>query len=197
MMTKKTYNTRTFTECFRMETPIVATNTGGIFKVQANSLPEWSSYSALYNQYAIKKLQFILMPCYNSDDIVAATTPAPYYVPRLAYSVQESPYVQAPVSEQQVLEDNGCKFFTLDRKRVITVRRPTPDVNVETSGTTNVAERTTKLKWFNTDNPEVQLSGGGIPHGTVQWYCANNTALASTKVADVYVRMTIAFRDPA
>lgn len=191
----------TFTETFRAPTPqggflAIQANAGGIFNVAFNMLPQFQNYSALYHEFALRKLQVILVPRYNITD--ANVGPPDYYLPRICWAVNDSPDQILPVSETEVLTDNGAKIANLNKKVIINCY-PKPNIDAAVNGIGSAAIRQRKLTWFNTvavgNNP--LTTGVNVPHGSIVFWCANNTANQPLEIADVYYRLTFSLRDPA
>lgn len=125
----------TFVETFRLLDVISTTAAPYLdaWKVRISDIPQIAQYQTLYNQYRINWVQHMLIPNYNSEEanqaLANSATPGFPYVgqPRIAYSIQNTPNVQPPATEQDVLEDNGCKLKVM--KGIFKVaHKPVPDI---------------------------------------------------------------------
>lgn len=172
-------------------------NAGGVFVVRFADIPQASNYMTLYKQFCIKKLQVMLLPRLNSYDANTTLSVATsYWVPRISYSIDDTPLVVAPANETSVLTDNGCKILTLDKKRSITCY-PKPNIaSVDPTIGTAVATRQRKTIWLNTSNPEVGNPGDMVQHGAIRYWVAANP-LYNDYQFDVYYKVTFQMRDPA
>lgn len=204
MLQRGLATSRTFVETFRAPSPTgvgffqIVQNNGGLFDVTYNMLPQAAQYSSLYRSFAIKKLEVILIPRYTEVDMNTALGGINNYAPRIAWSVNDTPYQDVPVSEQDVLEDNGGKVAVLNKKLVLTCY-PKPSLAAQSQNNALAAFRTRKLVWLNSgaiDN-ELLTNGVNVSHGSIAFWCAGNPANAQTPIADVYYRLTFAMRDPA
>lgn len=146
----------TFVETFRLAD--INVNAAGPYldawKINIGQLPQLADYQALYNQYRINWIQHILVTNYNVSDANQAganQASGVGYVgqPRIVYAIQDSPNVQVPLTEQQVLEDNGCKIKML--KGVFKVsHKPVPDVaEFSNAGGATVYTKQKYKQWFN------------------------------------------------
>lgn len=189
------YNpTPTFTETFKMTT-LNGSSTGvtaGLLQTCLNYVPQVTDYTALYNQYCIRSVQFILIPAYDQYDSTNVTTnPAAITAPRLVYAINDSAQQPTPATELDVLTDNGAKIRMMDRP--IRIRcRPVAQVGMSAS-TGGFVSETKKTRWLSTANPEILHSGVSyaisqtIPSSLVDPNCP---------IATLYAKLTFSLRDP-
>jgi len=190
-----------FTETFRIpgNDPLapayrLASNTGGVMSVKISDMPQIGQYSALYQKYKILKAVFICLPQFvtNSADINAA-----YYnstlgfgnwgMARIVTAINDSPDAAVPLSENEVLEDNGCRISTGKPKLVFSCR-PVPDT-LDANGN----RMTFKGKYLN-----FNAAGPDISHyGIRWWYTLPNPGGNIQDVPYyVYVKLTFQLSDP-
>lgn len=188
---------RTFTECFQAA-PLVI-NTGGVLKCRMNDIPQVARYSALYSQFAIRKMKVVLLPKYGQAEPNAALvglTAIDYQTGRFAFAINDTPGRRPPASELDVLTDNGARVVMGSKKIVITCY-PKPDVGeTELATGAAVASRSRALKWFNFFTPELDATGQQVEHGAISWWLSNNPALGALDAFDVYIYVTFSVRDP-
>jgi len=190
-----------FTETFRIpgNDPLapayrLASNTGGVMSVKISDMPQIAQYSALYQKYKILKAVFICLPQFvtNSADINAA-----YYnstlgfgnwgMARIVTAINDSPDAIVPLSENDVLEDNGCRISTGKPKLVFSCK-PVPDT-LDANGN----RMTFKGKYLN-----FNAAGPDISHyGIRWWYTLPNPGGNIQDVPYyVYVKLTFQLSDP-
>lgn len=106
-----------FTETFRHSTlQITAGFASTVLGVSIDSVPQLSQYSNLYSRYRILRAQWIVMPCMTSYDLSTLPFANSYQAcPRVVYAINDTapPTTSAPVApvnEQAILQDNGCKI---------------------------------------------------------------------------------------
>lgn len=192
---KLAFPMRTFTEVYNAGG--LSVNSGGVFTTTMSAIPQAGQYAALYKQFCIKKLEVTLIPRLNSfDPNTAGGTGLSFWLPRIAYSVDDSPDVLPPLSELDVLTDNGVKLVSMD-KPIKMVCYPKPSIQSIESGSGNpVATRQKKQVWFNHRNPDVAADGWSVQHGSIRYWISANTLLSDFQF-DVYHKVTFACRDPA
>ena len=184
----------TFTETYKYGEIFNNNTTGmvtGIWKVRMLDVPQISQYSALYNQYCIKRAVLHIVPAYNVYDSTnnpTFTTPS-ITAPRLVFAINDSAQQPTPATESDVLTDNGCKIRTLSRPVKIAFK-PVAEVamGASTGGFVSESKRT---RWLSFNNPE-------ILHAGVSWSITqyiNSTAL-NDPLCTVFVKLTFGLRDP-
>lgn len=167
----------------------------GQLQVALNSIPQMASYANLYNQARILKVQYLIMPAFTEFAPDTVTTGAvSVSCPRVVYSIQDTAGVIGPVSELDVLTDNGSKIRLLNKPLRIS-HRPVPQLGETTSIApgTGAAWVTKKYQWLKTD-----AVGQGVLHGSVNYAV---TQEVSNKVNPqtawtIYAKITVQLRDP-
>jgi len=171
-------------------------------------IPQNAQYSSLYRQFCIKKFQMILLPRYTVPDPnnqLGFTGNGGWGAIRLAYAVDESPGLQEPVNELDVLQSNGSKVQVCNGKKiVINCKNPRPDMAVGDTAQPGIFAnmRTKSTVWLNTDSSDVKGSGTSFPHYGIRTFCtaANIGPVppeTTVPVFDVYYKITFGLRDPA
>lgn len=188
-----------FVETFRDTQGSAAVNAGGVFSVRITDIPQIAQYANLYKQYRINWVKVMLVPVYNS--MVADINSAAYNnsvgvgnggLGRIAYAINDSPQLQAPATEDVVLEDNGCKIKPLGAKWSASFK-PVPDVAV-TGGTTGnpIYTRQKYRQWFNFD---LALVGNNPLHYGISYFItqASNNVIS---YYNVFYKVNFSLRDP-
>lgn len=206
------YGVRTFTEMLNAgqlytSTPSGSTANGQVWKCKFTDLPQNVEYSKLYRQFAIKKLQLILLPRNTIPDLnnqQGFAGSGGYGSIRLAWSIDNGSSLLPPSSEIDVLTANGAKVVVQTGKKIVINCRPTPDLITpfSTNPAVFAGMRRRGLTWLNTDNGDQAYSGTGIYHGAIRTYATLNTVgpltdEASVFAYDVYYKITFCLRDPA
>jgi len=191
-----------FTETFKIynpEDPLappyrLSSNTGGVLRVRISDMPQIAQYEALYQKYRIIKAKFILLPQFvsTSSDVNAAQYNASlglgnWGMARIITAINDTPSTPAPINEDDILEDNGCRLHTGKSKLVLSCR-PVPDT-LDANGN----QFTTKGKFINFTS-----AGPDIWHyGIRWWYTLPNPGGNITDVPYfVYVKLTFQLADP-
>lgn len=165
----------------------------GQLQVNLNTIPQIASYQNLYNCARILKVRYIMMPTFNNFGPFQSTMAATQSVsaPRLAYAIQDTSSAPAPVSELDVLSENGSKVRMFTRPVNIS-HRPVPGLS-EGITTGGFAAVTRKRQW-------ITLNAGGltVPHGSVNYAVTqDNYQIGNPQVQwNVYAKITFQLRDP-
>lgn len=191
----------TFVETFKVPNILVLSAAPYLdaWKVRISDIPQIAQYQNLYTQYRINWVKHILIPQYATQDANQAgangATPGLGYVglPRMAYSIQDSPNVQVPVSEDAVLEDNGCKIVPIKSKFSMS-HRPVPDVaEFANAGGQTVYTKQKYKQWFNF--AAAAFPGNNPLHGAVSVSLTLPGGNGSMTFYH-YVKVSFSLRDP-
>jgi len=182
-----------FTETFTG--PVIAPNTGGIFKFNIGSVPQISQYNNLYQKYRILRAQVILVPQYaqqdqNSAEYNAANNTYAHGMGRFVFAVNDSPGLTQPGSEASVLQDNGCKIRAV-KTMVKMGCKPVPLYE-----DANGILMTLKQNWLNFQIPPAPANPDHF--GLSYWYTQpflGATAQANNDLIS-YVKLTFQLADP-
>lgn len=195
---RRFYNpTPTFTETLDMgdfQMPLTGPYLGQL-QVALSSVPQMASYANLYNQACIRRVQYIIMPAFTEFAPDTLTTGLPSVsVPRIVYSIQDTAGAPPPVSEIDVLTDNGCKIKLLNKPLRI-AHRPVPFLAEAVSNQPGAAASwvTKRNQWLKTD-----VVGQGIMHGSVNYSVVQDVANKTNPQTawTIYAKVTISLRDP-
>lgn len=198
-------NQPTFVETFQLARDNMfvqcGSGLGKYFAVRIQDIPQVASYANLYTQYRINWVKVMLLPIYNtqSSDFNAANynqvnAVASAGMARIVYSIQDSPGQVAPTTEQEVLEDNGCKIKPMGSKWSCSFK-PVPDITQNVPTGTVIPVKAARKQWFNFDtatplnNPLhggvkafISLPGTAADTNGVSWYA--------------YYKVSFSLRDP-
>lgn len=188
-----------FTETYKttalsLGNPTPIGGVGFLLTANMDGISQLAQYNTLYTKYKILKCQFTLMPnftggtdqnaaLYNLSQgtMSVATT-------RIIYAYDNSPAAVGPASEQDALEENGCKIRMLQDKLVIPCR-PAPDTK-----DANGVQMTLRNKFINfATQGRPNITHYGVKGWFQQKY--NNQPQFLNDV-DVYVKLTFQLADP-
>lgn len=199
------YNT--FSETFIAANIIVNTSgfTTGLLNCSFGSLSQAASYSQLYRKFRILKTQWTLIPRFNSADLNSAVynslvaSSTGWGCGRLIYAIDDTPGVQAPTAEIDLLQSNGAKIRQ-GQQKVVIVNRPKPNL-VSYNGISGVAFSMKGTPWLNTDNNSNTSSGTTAVWGAVRYTFAQPVSSSSAPTPftayDVFCKVTFQVCDPA
>lgn len=208
-----TYNPMpSFTETFKSTKVLnvnVGDGTGYKFGIRITDIPQVNQYANLYKQYRINWVKVMVLPRINTD---SSDGNAAIYnslvggtqwmgMGRIAWSIQDSPDVPLPASEQDVLEDNGAKIKSFKNKWSCSFK-PCPNVyqgTVDSTGApTEVYTKQRYKQWFNF---ETTLTGKNPEHGYVAAYISlpGNVPAGQEPFVQtfyIYYKVNFSLRDP-
>lgn len=187
-----------FTETYKATTltfgsPSPIAGTGFLLTANMDGLSQLTQYSNLYTKYKILSAKFILLPnfaggtdqnaaLYNLSQGTMSVSSM-----RIIYAYENSPAATGPVSEQDALEENGCKIKILKDKLSI------PCVPTPNTKDANGVEMTLKNNYIN-----FATSGPNITHYGVKGWLKQlfNNQPQFLNDVDVYVKLTFQLSDP-
>lgn len=199
--------TPTFVETFRQPDVIELTPGAGIgqaFKVRISDIPQIVQYYNLYKQYRINWVKVMLIPKLltiqgdpNAASYNATGPTATWYGNiRIVSAIQDSPDVQVPANEDEVLKMNGCKiqsFKSMWSKSFKAV----PDVAMGNAAGNPVYTKQRYRQFFNFDTV---TSGNNPEHGAVCAYLTMPGAVVGSAPIKqtfwVYYKVNFTLRDP-
>lgn len=192
--------TPTFTEM--VDAGFQTSNTGGIFTVQFDSIPQHDKYAALYRQFVIRKLEVFIIPLFSSNDhnqylFNAQNNSDVAEAARIAYASIQTANQGNPPNELSVLTTNRSKVRMLTGKPFKITCRPVANLGQQNMGALvlNSAATPKRNLWINTDR-----TGMTIPHFGVQYWNTQriNGAFSDTsrRVIQVFYKVTFSLKDP-
>jgi len=186
----ETYKARSLT--FGNPSPVAGV--GFLLTANMDGISQLAQYSNLYTKYKILKATFMLPPnftggtdqnaaLYNlSQGTMSVSTM------RIIYSYNDSPGAAGPATEQDALEENGCKIKFLQNKLTIPCR-PVPDTK-DANGV-EISQRGKFINFQTGGNPNINHAG--VNGWLKQLY--NNQPQFLNDV-EVYVKLTFQLADP-
>jgi len=185
-----------FTETFKLTT--LNANAGFLLTANMDNIPQLAQYTGLYQQYRIVRCKWILMPTWtggeNQNQAINNSAFGPSVPPglssagtsRIVSVVDSSPDQSVPVSEDAVLQENGCRIRFLDKMVTLTAS-PVPDLK-----DANGNQLTIRGKYQNFTNTNV--AHYGVRGWITQPFNVGSTTNASAYV--VYAKLTFGLREP-
>jgi len=198
-----------FTETFNagVITPTTGGVAAGVLACSFSSITQAASYSALFRRFKILHTTWMLIPRYTGADagtaeyngLVVGGSVGGWSSGRFLYAVDDTPGVNVPATELDMLGSNGVKI--VQGMRRITVRnKPKPAVQSYTGALGSTMTFKTN-PWLNTDCPSNSNSGTTINHFGVRYYFIQPVFSGTTPTPlaqyDIYCKVRFAVADPA
>lgn len=184
----------TFTETYFSKT--ITCNQGGIFNVRISDLPQVADYSNLYQQYRINWVKVMLVPDFGASD---PNTYAQNFVggvpavsnARIAWAINDTPNLVAPVSEADVLTDNGAKVKSLVTKWQASFKARADMFTGDAAGGPGVAVRQKQRSFLSF------AEGAANPlHNGISYWISALAAGGGDQAYKVYFKVNFTLRDP-
>lgn len=200
----RVYNPQpTFTETFALARDNLSVQAGSsigkVFKVAFNNIPQWPQYMNLYNQYKINWVKVMLVPAFdtNSADVNSGSVALGQAgMARIVYAINDTPGETTPISEAEVLQDNGAKIRTMGTKWTCSFK-PVADIGVQALGGTSVIPtKIKKQQWFSFDSTTLS---NNPTHGAVSAYLTLPGSAGTSELSvgyTCYYKVNFSLRDP-
>jgi len=202
----RSYNPRpVFTETVRLQgagSPgsiyQMNSNQGGLLQVTMDMIPQLSQYRNLYQKYRILKVQYLALGTWNtqSSDVnsgqynVFSNQPA-YGMGRVAFVIQDTPFVTMPTTEQDVLTCNGARVISAKPKFTVSCR-PVPNIVDAASN-----QLTLRRQFLNFVDPTTGAQNQ--THGSVKWWYSLPLIAPNPQIDPfyaMYAKITFQLADP-
>lgn len=168
--------------CQITDVSAVAASTGtGVMKFKLNDLTNAPNFKQLFDLYKLTGVKVKLVPQYNSADVGPNASGAIDYLPQLFIAPNRDPYVPAPTSVADILNDDSCKVIRGGRIISLYLSNPKPELKANSQdGLTqffmpiqfNSSSRALQ-PWLATGgNGQVQ-DQSGIDHFGFRWFVDN------------------------
>lgn len=195
----------TFVETFKTD-PIQLTKAdpadayaraAGVFGYRISDIPQWLQYANLYKQYRINYIKVMLLADYGDSDqsTAAVAFPKNYGNPRIAWVIADSPNNAVPLSETDVLTDNGAKVMVIKNKWTASCR-PVADVAVQANQDPDsvISVRQKYKQWFNFASSTTP--GVNPVHEGIKYWISQVTGQNTNTTLTPYVKISFSLRDP-
>jgi len=179
----------TFTETIVRPVKISA-NAGDVFHVSMDEIPQLSQYSNLYRQYKINWAKISLLPDTNSYN--GTETFQNVGMPRMAWAINDTPATVGPLSESDLLQDNGAKVKPFLSKWAASFK-PVPNLGMTDAQTSALIPVTRRGAQF------LNFQGAGhnpAHYGISYWISQALAGGATASSYTVIVKINFSLRDP-
>lgn len=177
-----------------------ATNTGGQITFSLAELTNASSFTALFDLYKITGAKVKIIPRFSTSDAGTTNTSAQMgNLPVLYIAPNRDPYVPAPTTISDILNDDGCKVIRLTRPVNLYLRSPKPDVKATSAGA-EVADIPLQFNvgskwqpWLTTGGNSQVINQSGVHHHGFRYLINNECAFDC--VLDTYITLYFCMKE--
>lgn len=166
--------------------PSGATNYG-VIPYQINSLINWAAYAGLFDLYKLKAVKLTLISLasqsevtFNNSSLQAGALPMLYIAPN------RDPYVPAPLSIADVINDDDCKIIRFSKPSSFYLSNPKPDLKDDTGSSVPFQFNVKTQPWLTTGGNAQTIDQSTVKHYGHRWAITNNAS--SDIVVQVYVK---------
>lgn len=161
-------------------------NTSGLMTFKFTDLLNANNFVALFDLYKLKKVSLKIVPLINSSDASTGTNAAGQAgtLPMLYIAPNHDPYVPAPATIGDILNDDGCRIVRLDRPFSITISNPKPDIHDVAGNALPIMFNTKMQPWLTTGGNSQSVDQSAVKHYGFR-YILTNMAVADL-VVQVY-----------
>lgn len=159
----------------------------GVLPYQINSLINWGAYAGLFDLYKLKAVKLTLIGLasqsevtFNNASLQSGALPMLYIAPN------RDPYVPAPLSISDVVNDDGCKIIRFSKPVSFYLNNPKPDVKDDTGSSLPFQFNTLVQPWLTTGGNAQTIDQSAIKHYGHRWAITNNSS--NDLVVQVYVK---------
>lgn len=195
-----------FKEMFRTtDITIPAGSTAnGVLSCSLSQLVNQANFTGLFDLYKITGVKWRFLYKFNSAD-TASTTVA---LPTLYTAINRDPFVPAPVTIGDILNDDTCRIHRCDGlvgKGGIYIKSPKPDMTgavvVEGNPTGGIVTQQWQLGtssrqqyWLTTGGNGQALDQSGVKHYGLRYF-ADNTSNLTAQVIEVYATLYFSMKE--
>lgn len=153
-----------------------SSNAAGIIKFQISDLTNWAYYQQLFDLYKITAVKVKLVPKWSTSDVAVPNSSgtAGGSLPMLYIAENRDPYVPAPASAADVLNDDQCKILRLTAPMNLYLKSPKPDI---TNGGGNIPMQfgvgSKYQPWLTTGGNSQTVNQENVSHYGFRWWIAN------------------------
>lgn len=194
----RTKNVHWFKEMCQLSSlvaPATANGTG-VISYMISDLNNFPSFRNLFDLYKLTGVKLKIVPRFNvSEAATANATGQAGTLPVLYIAPNRDPYVPAPVSIADILNDDQCKIIRLTRPINMYLKTPKPDI-VNGAGSIPLQFGTGKAfqPWLTTGGGAQTVDQSNTKHYGHRWFLSNGNGLQEV-VLDVYATYYFAAKE--
>lgn len=166
----------------------------GVQSYKLNDIFNAGQFKNLFDLYKITGVKLTVIPRYDTASVAEASNgPTLNPLPMLYVAPNRSPWSTAPTSVQDILNDDGCRIMTLDKKLTFWLRAPGPRL-VDGAGVGVPIQFNTNVKpWLTTGGNGQDADQSGVQYYGHRYAISN---LGSAGIyADVYATYYMTFKE--
>lgn len=168
----------------------------GIITFKLSDLTNGTSFTNMFDLYKFTYVKIRCMPQFTEVPTQGSTI-ASQFLPTIGIAPNRSPYVPAPTSMADVLNDDGVKVFQGNRGFTMKLKLPKPEILTSGESPLEVPIQTSVHNqfWLSTGGNGQTVDQSSTKHYGFRWYVDNNNASGNSCVWKVYATYYIACKE--
>lgn len=164
------------------------TTSAGIMTFGLNDLQNATNFKALFDLYKITGVKVRLVPRWTTVDPLASQNGIAG-LPILYIAENRDPYVPAPVSLNDILNDDGVKIIRLTKPVTMFLRNPKAEIKDVSGNSLPFQFNSSKAMlqpWLTTGGNLQSVDQSSVLHFGYRWFLDNNLCQADTNLQVFY-----------
>lgn len=161
----------------------------GIQTYKLNDLTNYPAFANLFDLYKLKGVKLTMIPKWNSSDVGNGVPNAAGQggsLPMLYIAPNRDPYVPAPTTVNDLLNDDGSKIVRLERPVSFYLKSPKPELLTGDQIAIPLQMNAGKDFWLTTGGNAQFIDQSSVKHYGHRWVIQSQAPLET--VVDVYVK---------
>lgn len=155
----------------------------GIFTFKLTDILNAGSIVSLFDLYKISGVKLRLVPLVNmSSDSPANAAGQIGSLPMLFIAPNRDPFVPAPLSVADIINDDGCRVIRLERPYKTYLKSPKPLIKDAAGVSVPVMTGVKQQFWLTTGGNSQTIDQSSVEHYGFRYLFTNNSSVASLTV---------------
>lgn len=166
----------------------------GVQTYKLNDIFNAGQFKNLFDLYKITGVKLTIIPRFDNATVAEASNgPTQNSLPMLYVAPNRSPWSTAPTSVQDILNDDGCKVMTLNKKVSFWLSAPSPRILDGAQNGVPIQFNKSIKPWLTTGGNAQDVDQSGVSYYCHRWAISN---LGSAGVfTDVYATYYMVFKE--
>lgn len=168
---------------------------GYVLSTQVASLNNWSNLKGLFDLYKITGMKVTFIPSHNVSDFSAGTGSG---IPMLYVAPNRDPYVPAPTSVADILNDDGVKIIRFTKPVSFFMKNPKADI-LDADGKSipfQFNSSTAALQpWLTTGGNSATVDQSMLKHYGFRYYVDNSLNTAQPFIWQIVVKLYVTLKE--
>lgn len=166
----------------------------GVITYKLNDLTNAASFKSLFDLYKLTGVKLTFIPLFNTSQTSDLNTLSQAgTLPMLYVAPNRDPYVPAPTSVADILNDDGCKIIRLTKPVSMYIKSPKPNLLTDSGAAIPLQTNVSTQFWLTTGGNGQVVDQSSVPHHGHRFFLTNNAT--SEVVIQVYAKYYFAMKE--